>query len=256
LNAKGEFIHRNHDELHYQIDTPKHKIREPYPWENGYIGQQTKITKEYFRCKGSGFNPPRTDDDLAKTYFDCGGCHTHSLPVKQGKEFIYPVLIDLLNFVQEKTHSKVVITCGHRCPAHNTYADSFNSTSKHMVGAEVDFYVEGMEEHSEEIIAILQQYYQEKPEYSQEYLDFERSYHHLDVSVPAWYNKEILIQLYQKKEDVITTTNTKIPIFVFKFVTIKKQKRELFTVGLRLLRDLDVIKINNYSSSLFSLVYA
>ena len=68
-----------------------------------------------------------------------------------------------------------------------------------MIGAEVDFYVEGMQEHPEEIIAILQQYYQEDS-YTQEYLEFERSYHHLDVSVPAWYNKEILIQLYQRKE--------------------------------------------------------
>jgi len=199
LNAKGEFIHRNHDEYHYQIDTPKHRIREPYPWENGYIGQQTKISKEYFRCKGSGFNPPRSKEN--QTYFDCGGCHTHSLPLRQGKEFIYPILIDLLNFVQEKTRSKVIITCGHRCPAHNAYADSLNSTSKHMIGAEVDFYVERMQEHPEEIIAILQRYYQENPSYThQEYLEFERSYHHLDVSVPAWYNKEILIQLYQRKE--------------------------------------------------------
>lgn len=36
-NAKGEFIYRNHDEYRYQIDTPKHRIRKPYPWENRSI---------------------------------------------------------------------------------------------------------------------------------------------------------------------------------------------------------------------------
>lgn len=36
--------------------------------------------------------------------------------------------------------------------------------------------------------------------YSREYLEFERSYHHLDVSTPAWYNKEILMQIYERGE--------------------------------------------------------
>jgi hypothetical protein len=108
-------------------------------------------------------------------------------------------LIDLLNFIQEKTHAKVVITCGHRCPLHNAYADSSNSTSKHMIGAEVDFYVEGMQEQPEEIVSLLQQYYQ-TPEYGHEYLDFARAYHNPNVSTPACYNKEILIQIYQKDE--------------------------------------------------------
>lgn len=199
LNAKGEFIHRNHDEYHYRIETPKHNVREPYPWEKGYVGQQPKITKEYFRCKGSGFNSPRSSKDLSKTYFDCGGCHTHSLPLYQDKEFIYPILIDLLNFIQEKTHAKVIITCGHRCPSHNTYADSSQPTSKHMIGAEVDFYVEGMQEQPEKIVALLQEYYQNS-KYGSEYLEFERLYYHLDVSTPAWCNKEILIQVYQRNE--------------------------------------------------------
>ena len=33
LNAKGEFIHRNHDEYHYKIDTPKvEKFKEHHPF--------------------------------------------------------------------------------------------------------------------------------------------------------------------------------------------------------------------------------
>src|SRR5579862_9121325 len=57
-NAKGEFIHRTHDEYHYAIETPKHLMRERYSWEQAYIGKHAKISKEYFRCKGSSSNPP------------------------------------------------------------------------------------------------------------------------------------------------------------------------------------------------------
>ncbi len=32
-NAKGEYIQRFHDEYHYDIDDPKVRPREKYPWE-------------------------------------------------------------------------------------------------------------------------------------------------------------------------------------------------------------------------------
>jgi len=33
LNAKGELIHRHHDECNYPLETPEHQTREKYPWE-------------------------------------------------------------------------------------------------------------------------------------------------------------------------------------------------------------------------------
>jgi hypothetical protein len=208
LNAKGEFVHRHHDEYHYALGVPKHLVREKYPWESSYVGKHAKITKEYFRCKGSSVNPPHVDHkDPARpaNYFDCGGFQKHSLPIRGDKEFVFPVLIDLLNYVQAKTGCKVVITCGHRCPVHNSYADNsnYNQNSKHMIGAEVDFYVQGLEQKPEEVIKILMQYYRESPVYQadKQYLEFQRlNKGELNVSTPPWYNKEILIKLYTKNE--------------------------------------------------------
>ena len=90
--------------------------------------------------------------------------------MKGDKEFVYPILIDLLNEVQAKTRGKVVITCGHRCPVHNAYADnsSYNQNSKHMIGAEVDFYVQGLESPPEEVFELLMSHYKENPRYQEE----------------------------------------------------------------------------------------
>lgn len=207
-NAKGEFVHRRHDEFHYVLKAPEQRTREKYPWEMAYIGKHPKITKEYFHCKGSSLNPPHVnhkDPSRPVNYFDCGGFQKHSLPLKDGKEFVYPILIDLLNYVQAKTGCRAVITCGHRCPVHNVYADHtiYNQNSKHMIGAEVDFYLQGMEQRPEEVVNILMNYYHEMSIYKadQHYQEFQRLKRgELNVSTSPWYNKEILIKLYLKNE--------------------------------------------------------
>jgi hypothetical protein len=86
---------------------------------------------------------------------DCDG--KHGLPIIHGQEGVYPVLIELLNEVQRLTGHRVIITSGHRCPAHNTYVNPSkeNRVSKHQIGAEVDFYVQGMEESAEEVVQLL-----------------------------------------------------------------------------------------------------
>lgn len=207
-NAKGEFILRNHDEYHYTIDIPKHFVRERYPWERLYVGKHSKITKEFFRCKGSSLNPPHQDHkdpSRVANYFDCGGTQQHSLPLHEDKEFIYPILINLLNFLQEKTQSRIVITCGHRCPVHNAYADSSSSNqhSKHMIGGEVDFYVQGMEDKPQEVVDLLMRYYTESLQYGtdKQYTQFKRlEKTDPPLSSPGWFNKEILIKLNKKNE--------------------------------------------------------
>jgi hypothetical protein len=203
LNAKGEFIYRHRDEKFYAIAPPVQRIRDPYPWEEARVGNHGKITKEFFRCKGSSFNPPQPG--LEKSLFDCGGVEKHSLPFKNEKEFVYPVLIEMLNYLQAKTGKKVIITCGYRCPMHNTYADNSvqNQTSKHMIGAEVDFYIQGMEHKPEEAARLLMAFYKETPRYAskKEYEEFKR-YDRPDtnVSTPPWYNKEVMIKLFKKTE--------------------------------------------------------
>ena len=196
INCKGEPIYRSQGDLFYPIAPPVHTPRSPYPWESET--RLPRITKDFFRCRGSSLNPP-TAEGIA----DCEGCGRHGLPLIRGKETVYPVLIELLNYVQKKTGKRVVITCGHRCPAHNAYADSSkdNRVSKHQIGAEVDFYVQGMEERPQEIAGLIMQYFQEAPLYrndkeSQEFKRLDVA----DLATQPWMNREILIKLFQKHE--------------------------------------------------------
>lgn len=199
-NQVREFITRSEGQL-TSIPPLQMIPPTPYPWEKEK--SLPKITKEYFRCKGSSLNPIRSEcisGQMVK-HLDCGGCERHSLPLKDGKEFIYPILIDLLNHIQEKTGKRVVITSGHRCPDHNTYVDPFplNQYSKHQIGAEVDFYVQGMENNPEALLNIIFAYYKNNPK--KEYAEFAR-YEKNDsgVSTPPWMNKEIFIKLYKSGE--------------------------------------------------------
>lgn len=200
VNCKSEWIYRKSNETHYKIPKPVHVTRTLYPWES-----ETKfprITKDFFRCRGNPLNPSVLDLE-GQPISDCEGGTRHGLPVIHGQEGIYPILIDLLNFVQKKTGKRVVITCGHRCPVHNTFADPSkeNLVSKHQIGAEVDFYVQGMEERSPEIVGLIMQYFQENDIYKndKEAIDFKR-FEKTDLSIQPWYNKEIFIKLFQRDE--------------------------------------------------------
>lgn len=201
LNCKGEPIYRNHNDILYPISPPSHTPRNTYPWESET--NLPRITKDFFRCKGSPLNPPLIDPAEPTPLTDCEGSTRHGLPIIRGKETVYPILIELLNYVQKKTGKRVVITCGHRCPAHNIYSDPSkeNRTSKHQIGGEVDFYVQGMEDRPQEIVGLLMQYFRESLSYkndkeSQEFKRFEKS----DLSIQPWMNKDIFIKLFQKTE--------------------------------------------------------
>jgi hypothetical protein len=204
---KGRYIGRHHDENLFTLPPPVAKERKAYPWDKVQAGNYPKITKEFFRCHGSQLNPYRVieDRDGKKHWYDCGGVQKHSLPLRDGKEFVYPILLDLLNYVQTKTGKRVIITCGHRCPEHNTYCDNSveNQSSKHMIGAEVSFYVQDLEKRPDLIIALIQQYYQETPVYSGQkdyttFLRYEKSDSY--VSTPPWYNKEVYVKLFRPTE--------------------------------------------------------
>lgn len=178
-----------------------------YPWKN-YHAAFSPITKEYFRCRGSSIHPPipvLQDGKTVSNLFDCGGSITHSLPIRNGKEFIYPILIELLNHIQRLLKKEVVITSGHRCPTHNTYINSSpkNQFSKHLIGAEARFYIKGLDRPTESVVTCIEDFYRSTPKYSsslKEYVPLSRYEKETDTSTKPWMNKEIFLKYYLSHE--------------------------------------------------------
>lgn len=178
-------------------DLKPQEARRSYPWDSA----AQAITKAHFRCKGSRLNPPRkTEKEL---FLDCGGFSEHSLPIKNGAEFIYPCLIEVLNDLQTKTGKRVVITTGHRCIQHHLYARTPEQgrASKHLIGGEVAFYLSGFEQKPEAVVELIREYYQKRfpnqPE-MQKWERYEKS--DTDVSMQPWYNHEVFIKIYKPHE--------------------------------------------------------
>lgn len=203
----GEYIYRYSDEKKLpQSSEPLISCKkESYPWEENEKGLYPKITKDFFRCKGSSLNPARFEQkgENQIRYDDCGGAQKHSLILKEDKEFIYPILIDLLNYIQNQTGKRVVITCGHCCPEHGLYIDPSNRTSKHLIGAEVDFYVQGLEFCPEKVIGLIMLYFKENAKYEnlknfQEFKRYQKE--DTNVSIQPWFNDEVFIKLVKKTE--------------------------------------------------------
>jgi len=195
INLVVEPIKRQSHEKTLSFSAPKPTPKnERYPWQHRYIGSLRRITKEHFRCKGDPLNFPVrvvSESNQVTYQMDCGRIGRHSLPLREGKEFIYPILIHLLNTIQEQTGKRVVITSGHRCPTHNSYVDPSkkNRLSKHLMGAEVDFYVEDLEYGTEKVLQVLQGVYQEDPEFKE-----------LKEGLNQWQNKEVRITLHSSQD--------------------------------------------------------
>lgn len=206
-NQTGEYLYRFNNE--FTVIPPMEKIdKTPYPWEEQEAGSFPKITKEFFRCLGNSLNPVHSSEAEGgelRCYYDCGGAKRHSLPLKDGEEFVYPILIDILNEIQLKTGKRVRITSGHRCPEHNTYVDPAPAKqySKHLIGAEVSFYVQGMESQPLAVLQLIFDYYHSLPKYqnNKNYQEFNRyEKPDTDVAVPPWFNKEIFVKIYAAHE--------------------------------------------------------
>ena len=105
-----------------------------------------------------------------------------------------------MNEIQNKTNHLVTITSGHRCPGHQAYIDSRARSfgSKHLIGAECTFYVQGLEEQPEQVLQILFDYYKECPQ--KEYNTFMRFEKETDTELAPRYNKEIFVKLYSPHE--------------------------------------------------------
>ena len=198
--TKAEYIVRRSNTAFYPLSMSKHRAREPYPWEKPC--SLPHISKEFFRCKGSHIHTPVIDSSNPEkivTFQDCNG--RHGFPTKKG---VYPILIELLNYLQRKTQKKVIITSGYRCLTHNQYTDRsrWGRNSKHLIGAEVDFYVEGYEEKPEQIVQLVLNFYKAEKRYhtNKEYQSFSRYEKKTNASTKPWYNKEIFLKLLKAEE--------------------------------------------------------
>src|SRR5215216_1070780 len=72
---KGEYIFRHHDESFVQIEPMTPLKRALYPWEEDRPSNYPKITKDFFRCRGSSLNPVhlvQRDKEIMR-FYDCGG---------------------------------------------------------------------------------------------------------------------------------------------------------------------------------------
>lgn len=158
VNAKVDPITRFSDEHFYQISFPEKKTEKRAGLKES--SSIKKIDKEHFRCKGSLSNKPVVSLE-GKTLNDCEGAYKHSLPIRREKEFIYPALIEVLNFIQNRLSKKVVVLSGHRCIDHLRYVkqDYTPLSFKSLVGAEVRFYVEGAENQLDSIVSAIFSYY-------------------------------------------------------------------------------------------------
>lgn len=200
-NLKAEYIFRRAEDVLFIPEAPLPNEPMSYSWQDRYDDTLPKITKDFFRCKGDPLNPVITQKREGKEalyYRDCIGSDRHSLPLKNDKEFIYPCLIEILNYLQQKTHKRVVITSGHRCPQHNSYCDfsPANWSSKHMIGAEVSFFIEGMENDPNAIVELIQLYYKENFNNLASFSRYEQG----SLTTRPWFNKEIFIKLYLPHE--------------------------------------------------------
>ncbi len=204
--VKGEFIYRNHDDSFFAIHEIKAEKRPQYPWEKPLSSPHPIITKDFFRCKGDVLHPSKMiqNDKETLRFHDCGGYQKHSLPLRDGREFIYPILIDLLNYIQNKTQKKVIITSGHSCPDHVVYLDPSKPqhTSKHTIGAEVDFYVETLENEPKKILELIFNFYRENSKYNglKDYENFTRYEKDQGTSLQPWMNKEVFVRIFRKNE--------------------------------------------------------
>lgn len=202
-NEIAEPIYRYSGDHTFSIPPPKKKTLPTYPWEKK--NRWHVITKEHFRCRGKRQNPALIYEDgqgKMHRFTDCNG-RAHSLPIDDDDEHVYPILLELLNYIQEQTGHRAIVTCGHRCPDHNTWSDPTKQArhSKHQIGAEVDFYVETMEQTPQMIVDLLLQFYKERYPDTPAFSTFKR-YERQDtnVSTPPWYNKEVFIKLFQQEE--------------------------------------------------------
>lgn len=203
LNEIKEPIYRLSSDQFAITGTQESRLRERYPWEKQRHSHLQHITKDFFRCRGRSNHPPIITNGK-EPILDCNGIEEHGLPLKNGKENVSDVLIDLLNFIQDKLEKKVVITSGYQCTKHHLYVEKSpdKKRSKHLMGTEVDFYVQDLEENPFEVIKAIMEFYtaKERARDLAYMTNFFEGAKKRSKVYPCWMNKEIVIHLMDKNE--------------------------------------------------------
>jgi hypothetical protein len=193
-NGSSERIYRLSNQKVYVESAMEIAVKEPYPWESGTAF--SKITVDRFRCQGSHDRKEKERD--GKIYKDCCGLADHGLPYGDNDEYVYPVMVSLLNKVQKAFNKKVVITAGHRCPAHQAYVTLGKSKiSRYMIGAKVDFYLEGMEQDALTVVEKLKSFYEDDKGFSEFYEVRNKD------GTRAWHNKEVIFTINTEGEHTV-----------------------------------------------------
>jgi hypothetical protein len=185
----------------YPIE-PYFYIPQTFPWVQ-YSQKENRwwrtITKDDFRCKGKGENPPIIlgQADSKIVLFDCWGCN-HGLPWIFDKEYIYPSLLDILNRIQEELQTAICITSAHRCLSHHRYItmNEGSSTDRHLMGTAVDFYIQEESCDKTKIINAITKIIKERAAKG-----LEESWQLKSQSENVWLSKEIELKWWAKDEN-------------------------------------------------------
>lgn len=188
-NESSERIYRLSHQKFYEEKPATLVKKEPYPWESGF--EFPLITMDHFRCRGHG--KVRSSGD--KEFKDCQGLADHGLPYGDNDERVFPVLIKHLNQLQKDFEKKVVITSAHRCPKHHAFLTYGKSKiSRYMIGAKVDFYLEGLQHQTDQVVDKLKSYYKGDEGYESFY-----QVRNKDGTI-SWHNKEVIITVNHEGE--------------------------------------------------------
>lgn len=136
-----------------------HSILNKSPWvryQEGPHGTWHTLTCDHFRCKGHGARAPIALED-GNYLFDCWGFE-HGLPWIDNQEYVEPLLVNLLNKLQEELETSVVILSGHRCPAHHRFITKGKGSmsDRHLIAAAADFKVRGFEKSPHTVLSALE----------------------------------------------------------------------------------------------------
>ncbi len=128
ITSKTYNIHKNFVPNDFVIPQELPQKKPSYQWEKQH-SPLPSFTKYSFRCTGTN------QEENIPSYKKCLGTLQHGLPLYNGKEYIYPRLIDLLNFLQKENNEKISIIRGHLCPKVFALLDIKEQNNKYLIGA-------------------------------------------------------------------------------------------------------------------------
>lgn len=128
MTAKTYNIHKDFIPNDFVLPQESSQKNPTYQWEKQYPSFPS-FTKYSLRCPGTN-----TEQNVLP-HKKCLGALHHGLPLYNGKEYIYPKLIALLNFLQIENNEKIIIIRGHVCPKVFSLLNTQEQNTKYLIGA-------------------------------------------------------------------------------------------------------------------------